>query len=244
MNLVTFRTVVLIALAGLASPGCGVPLPESVLLPVPEVSAFPAENAPAPAAPYTIPAAPENSDQDVAVPSPTEVEENPVREVLIGTGPASLSSSVWAIYDVSGLAPAFLGRVKFDAAGAVNCFFDNVFFAPETIGDVLILDEASHAAPFSGGSYRGASYGLEEGSTISFAGVGQFYVGPLQVATGEMFVYGVRQGPERFHGSLEVSVHTIQELPGISTTSNIWSVIALREDAAPKTHTICDKWRR
>jgi len=105
----------------------------------------------------------------------------------IGSGPASLANTEWAIYRAAsnGQGAQFL-RLLFDEDGGLERFEDNTI-AAEYFGSSIILDGQKHSTTQAGLSYAAGVYGAEtsDGMGIAFTVSLRAYAAGLTAATGE-----------------------------------------------------------
>ncbi|MFO0973179.1 MAG: hypothetical protein U1A27_07060 [Phycisphaerae bacterium] len=107
------------------------------------------------------------------------------------TGIASRPSSVWSVFANSPVAPlsllgpvvshapGFIYRIQLGASGEVTQIFDNELFAPEMIGEQIVLDNQGRSIPQPLVMYVAESYGTESGSSVSLVKCLDLFIGPL-----------------------------------------------------------------
>ena len=175
--------------------------------------------------------------------------------VQSGVGPGILANSTWAVFQTGDTnydtgehnPPEFAGlpgkpgpliaRIEFGAAGQLTRITDIRVFAPDTIGDSLIVDSLPHGALFPGSAYIGTSYGTAVESRIGFVGFAKFLFGPVTLAEATLSAIGTLNADRsRFEGMLILDIHLTPDGESIlgnnaeiDTNTQTRPVVAIRE---------------
>jgi len=121
----------------------------------------------------------------------------------IGSGPASLANSEWAVFraGATGAGAQFL-RLVFDEDGGIKEFADNSI-SPEIFGDTIYLDGQVHATAQQGLTYTAGVYGAEsaDGREIAFEVRLKGFFASITAATGEVSASAIRIGDDTMEGT-------------------------------------------
>ena len=134
----------------------------------------------------------------------------------VGSGPASLANSEWAVYraNAAGRGAQFV-RLVFDDDGGIEEFADNSI-SPEIFGDTIYLDGEVHATAQQGLTYSAGVYGAEsaDGQEIAFEVRLKGFFGGLTAATGEASANAIRMGDDTLEGTFHYKTEvTLIDMP-------------------------------
>lgn len=166
------------------------------------------------------------------------------------TGVASRPSTVWSVFADSPVAPlsllgpvvnhapGFIYRISLGASGEVLQIFDNELFAPEMIGEQIVLDNQGRAISQPLVMYVGESYGTESGSSVSFVKCVNLFIGPLTLVNIRIEFEGTfNMLFDRIDGTLRVVVEPsfivglLPPPPPVEAETIEVSAFAMRDDA-------------